>query len=312
VIHAAFDDAERIAYLYVSLPMPLTAVSVNPANVIGGTESTGTVTLSAAAPAGGAIVELSSSDVAVATVPATVIVPAGTTSANFAIITQRVMVSTSVAISGSYAGVTKGTWLFVTPLPATLSSLSLTPTSVIGGDVSTGTVILREPAPPGGAVVALSSSDASVVTIPANVTVAGGATSAQFPVSTTRVTSSTAVTISATFGGATKSAVLTVTPAPLLSSVSLNPTSVRGGSSSTGTVNLGRSAPTGGAVITLSSSNPAVATVPASVTVAAGTTSATFTVATSRVTASTTVTVSAAVDGVTRSEALTVTAGKPK
>ncbi|HYR82572.1 MAG TPA: S8 family serine peptidase, partial [Terriglobia bacterium] len=51
-----------------------------------------------------------------------------------------------------------------------------------------------------------------------------------------------------------------------LSSVALNPTSVNGGSSSTGTVTLSGQAPSGGAVVYLSSSATA-ATVPASVTV---------------------------------------------
>src|SRR2546425_4097410 len=74
-----------------------------------------------------------------------------------------------------------------------------------------------------------------------------------------------------------------------LSSLSLNPTSVTGGNSSTGTVTLSGAAPSGGAQVTLSSSNTVVARVPSSVTVAAGATSATFTVSTSAVTASTTV-----------------------
>ena len=59
-----------------------------------------------------------------------------------------------------------------------------------------------------------------------------------------------------------------------MSSVSLNPTSVTGGASSTGTVTLSSAAPAGGAVVTLGSSNTAAATVPGSVTVAAGATSA--------------------------------------
>src|SRR5262249_54719101 len=104
----------------------------------------------------------------------------------------------------------------------------------------------------------------------------------------------------------TKSAVLTVT-SPTLTSVSLAPTSVKGGTPSTGTVTLNGPAPAGGAVVMLSSSKPGVATVPASVIIAAGATSATFTVFTSRVAYSTTATISATFDGVTRSGELTVT-----
>src|SRR5467141_989632 len=76
-----------------------------------------------------------------------------------------------------------------------------------------------------------------------------------------------------------------------LSSIALNPTSVTGGSPSTGTVTLSGPAPSGGAAVSLSSDNTAAATVPFSVTVAAGVSSAGFTVTTSSVTASTSVTI---------------------
>src|SRR6267143_2024902 len=129
-----------------------------------------------------------------------------------------------------------------------LSSLALNPTSVAGGNSSTGTVTLSGPAPAGGAQVALSSSNTAVATVPSSVTVAAGATSASFTVSTSAVVVSTTVTISASYGGATRSATLTVTPAPppapTLSSLTLSPTSVTGGNSSTGTVTLSGPSPT--------------------------------------------------------------------
>ena len=191
-----------------------------------------------------------------------------------------------------------------------LSSLALNPTSVAGGNSSTGTVTLSGPAPAGGAQVTLSSSNTAAATVPSSVTVPAGATNATFTVSTSVVTASTAVTISAAYGGATRTASLAVTPAapppPSLASLGLNPTSVTGGNSSTGTVTLSGPAPAGGAQVALSSSNTAAATVPSSVTVAAGATSATFTVSTSGVTASTTVTISAAYGGVTRTASITV------
>jgi len=91
---------------------------------------------------------------------------------------------------------------------------------------------------------------------------------------------------------------------PTLSSVGVNPSSVTGGSSSTGTVTLSGPAPTYGATVNLSSS--ASATVPSSVTVASGATSATFPVNTSAVTTSTSVTISASYAGVTKTASLTV------
>ena len=96
----------------------LSSVAVNPASVQGGTPSTGTVTLSAAAPSGGAAVTLSSGNTAAATVPASLTVPAGATSATFPVSTTAVTSSTPVTLSASYSGTTKTTTLTVTPAPA--------------------------------------------------------------------------------------------------------------------------------------------------------------------------------------------------
>jgi hypothetical protein len=196
------------------------------------------------------------------------------------------------------------------PAPASLSSLSLNPTSVTGGSSSTGTVTLSGPAPTGGAQVTLSSSNTTAARVPSTVTVAAGATSTTFTVSTSAVASSTSVAISATYGGATRSAALTVTaappPPPTVSSLMLNPTSVIGGvQSSTGTVTLSGPAPAGGAQVMLSSSSGA-ASVPSSVTVPAGASTATFRVNTSAVLIPTSATISASYNGTTRAADLSV------
>ena len=192
-----------------------------------------------------------------------------------------------------------------------LSSLTLSPTTAIGGAQSSmGTVTLSGPAPTGGAQVSLSSSNTAAARVPSSVTVAAGATSATFTVSTSAVTASTAVTISAACGGATRTASITVAPAPppvvTLSSLTLSPTSVIGGlQTSTGTVTLSAPAPAGGATVALSSSN-GVARVPSSVFVPAGATSASFTVNTSIVLLSTSATISASYNGTTRTAGISV------
>ena len=71
-----------------------------------------------------------------------------------------------------------------------------------------------------------------------------------------------------------------------LRSISLSPSIVFGGASSTGTATLTKVAPSGGTTVTLASDN-AAATVPASVSIPAGASSATFTVTTSAVGANT-------------------------
>ena len=314
-ISAIYAGVTKTASLTVNPAPPptLTSLTLSPTSVTGGDSSTGTVTLSGPAPSGGAQVALSSSDTLVATVPSSVTVAAGATSATFTVRTSAVTASATVTISASYAAVTKTASLTVNPAPPptpTLTSLTLSPTSVIGGRSSTGTVALSGPAPSGGAQVALSSSDTSVATVPSSVTVAAGATSATFTVRTSAVSESTTVTISATFAGVTKTASLTVNPAPppppTLSSLTLNPSTVIGGvQSSTGRVTLSAPAPAGGVTVILSS-NSGTASVPSSVFIPAGATSATFTVNTSIVLISTSANISATYNGTTRTATLTV------
>jgi len=105
------------------------------------------------------------------------------------------------------------------------------------------------------------------------------------------------VTVRATSGGLVHDAtylirVVTQLPPPL-QTPTFSPASIRGGTSSTGTVALAGPAPTGGAVISLLNSNPSVATVPATVTIPQGQTSATFTVSTTPVAATTYVSINA-------------------
>ena len=171
---------------------------------------------------------------------------------------------TSVGAQGSPALVT--VTLTVSPAATTLSSFTLSPTTVIGGNSSTGTAVLSGPAPAGGANVSLSSNNAAAQ-VPASVPVLAGATTAGFTVTTNGISGSTSATITGNYG-AIQTATLNINPATL-ASVTLNPTSVQGGVSSTGTVTLSGKAPVGGAAVVLSSSN-AAAQVPASVTVTAG------------------------------------------
>ena len=184
-----------------------------------------------------------------------------------------------------------------------LSSLTVSPTTVAGGQSANGTVTLTGPAPSGGLTVNLSSSSASA-TAPASVFVAVGTTSAPFTIATTAVSASTSATFTAAYGGVTKQASLTITP-PALTGVSLVPSSVVGGASSTGTLTLSSAAPQGGLSVSLSSGTPA--TVPGSVTVAAGASSAGFTVTTTAVQSQTTATVTATLLGVTKTASLVVT-----
>lgn len=189
----------------------LNTLSLNPTSVVGGNSATGTVTLTAAAPSGGFVVNLSSSNPSVASVPSSVTVPAGATSANFTVSTTAVSASTNVTITASAGSVSRTATLTVNPSSSSVSlqSLTISPTSVWGGSSATGTVRLSGPAPAGGAVVQLRSNS-SRATVPSTVTVPAGATSANFTIRTTSAFSITTVTITATYNGVSRSAQLTV------------------------------------------------------------------------------------------------------
>ena len=94
--------------------------------------------------------------------------------------------------------------------PPELASLALAPTRVVGGSPATGTVTLSAAATGAGAVVALKSSNTALVTVPVSVTVAAGANTANFAVSTRSTRLAKNVTITATWQGKSVNAVLSV------------------------------------------------------------------------------------------------------
>src|SRR5262249_13995368 len=83
---------------------------------------------------------------------------------------------------------------------------------VTAGNTAQGTVTLSSAAPSGGAVVALLSGNTNAATTPASVTVAAGASSANFTVTSRAVTSSTVVTVTANYSNVTRTGTLTVNP----------------------------------------------------------------------------------------------------
>jgi len=283
----------------------IASLSFNPNPVVGGLTVTGTVTLANPAPAAGATVTLASTDAVTVPVPPSVTVAAGQTSADFTVNTA-VTTGTTVTITASYQGSSLGAGLVVNTSPTAIvpTTLSLTPASVNGGDSSTGNVTLSGPAPKGGLVVALTSSDPAAQ-VPASVTVPSGVTTATFPVTTSPVPQEVVATLTATAGGTSVTAPLTVL-APLLEKLVLTPPTLPGGQTSTGTLTLTFAAPAAGAVVALSSDNPAIASVPATVTIPAGGTTATFTVTTKAVPKTLVATIKATLGGLSQTAKLEV------
>ena len=203
-------DVIRLGWQPVGAGVTVASLSANPASVTGGNPATGTVTLTSAASAGGASVALSSASGAVS-VPVSVTVAQGTSTANFGIGTSAVSMTTSTTVAASYGGATRTTTFTVTPAVApALAGVTLGSTGVVGGGSTTGNVTLTVPAGSGGAVVALRSSNPSLVGVPANVVVAQGALSSAFAVTTGPTKRNVTVTIYATYAGVAKTATLAV------------------------------------------------------------------------------------------------------
>jgi hypothetical protein len=104
-ITATYNGVSKSAPLALKPPV-FSSFTLNPTSVVGGSSSQGTVTLSGKAPLGGIVVNLASSKTSRATVPGSVTIPAGASSANF-IVTTTAGGKTSATITASYAGVVK-------------------------------------------------------------------------------------------------------------------------------------------------------------------------------------------------------------
>jgi len=288
-ITASYQSSTKTSAIIVN-PPTLSTISLNPGTVIGGNNSTGTVTLNGPAPSAGIVVNLSSSS-SYASVPTTVTVLSGATSANFSVTTQGVSATITASITATNNGFSGVVSLTITP--ASLSSITFSPSSVVGGNSGQGIVTLNGKAPSGGIAVSLASSNVPKgVSFPASVTIPAGSSSAAFQVTTKAVKSAESLTLNASFGGKTASATLAIQPATL-QSVSVKPASFFGGQSALGTVTM-----TGNVATPLTiklSSSSSIVMVPSSVTISANENFANFAVISKGVTSTQTVTVTAEV-----------------
>jgi uncharacterized repeat protein (TIGR03803 family) len=255
----------------------LDSLALSPASVFPGEPCDGTLSLNLPAPAGGWVVHLSSNDSKVG-VPSSVTVPAGNSSASFPVTVPSASLGETAQISASDADVTLTQNLNVMALYT--SGISLSPSLVYAGSTSTGTVTLNT-ATPSGFTVKLASQYPALVGIPSTLTIPANASSATFQITTKAAANggTYAAWINASDVAASKQATITVQSAHVIQ-LSLNPTTVAGGSGVTGHLTLNVPAPSGGLLVNLASQYPNLVGVPASVTIPAGLTSATFAIST--------------------------------
>ena len=168
-------------------------------------------------------------------------------------------------------------WFWIVAAPSFSKLIAAAPAQIYIGETATVTVTLSSSAPPGGGNATVTSSSPAVATVPATISVAAGANSFQFNVTGANAG---ATTITVNFGAppAPPSTTLTVLALPLLTGqVSISPVSILIGATATASITLDAPAPSAGAVVTLRSSNAAVAALTvANVTVPAGATNASF------------------------------------
>jgi hypothetical protein len=271
----------------------LVSLTLNPSSVPGGSDSTGTLTLSGPAFSGGAAIDVSNSNWNVANIPGPMTIPEGQTAATFGVETNTVSQPSSTTITAQYAGASLPATLTVDA--ASLTDVSVSPSRATGGSSPTGTVSLNVDAPGSGTVVSLSSSNPGVANVPSSVTVQWS-TSATFAVSTAPVSQSTPVTVSASSGGVNVNTTVIVVP-PVPASMSVDQPNPTGGSGCTGGVFLNGNAPSGGALVSLSSSDPAAASVPSAVPIQQGANSAYFSISTQPVSQPTGVAITATYQG---------------
>jgi WD40 repeat protein len=215
----ASRDAKSLAYLSYApgiglIPNPLygegvSGFTLSATSVLGSTSSVATVTLALPAPVGGTAVYIGSNSPNVPAV--TIHIPAGKTTGTATIATLPVSVATIVDLTAQNVGASKTVALTVNP--AALATLQLSVPSVVGGSSTavSGLVTMTGPAPVGGYKVSITSSSA-IAKVPASVTIPAGSNHVSFPITTSAVKSSTAVTIYAICKGVTQTAKLTVTP----------------------------------------------------------------------------------------------------
>jgi hypothetical protein len=269
-------------------PVTFNALTIDPARLAGAAVAQAMLVVTEPA-AFDVIVNLLSDRPQTATIPASVTIPTGATTATFRVVTSDVSASESVRITASNGSQQITQTLTVDPAPPTIQNLVPTPSDAIGGGEIELAVTLTKPAGPGGFTATLSSTDPSLVPPP----------TVQIPTSqqTATVRTRTAAVPAERFIRlglpGTPAANIALRPIPLDRVQS--PGSVRGGGVVTVEVRLIEAAPAGGLRVPLASSDAAIATLPAFVDIPAGSVSAGVSVQIGTVAADTQVTITAGI-----------------
>jgi hypothetical protein len=234
----------------------------------------------------------------------TVSIPFNQTTGTFVITTNPVTVTTPVQIEADYEGNVLFKTLTVVPW---LQQFSVTPTVVPGGDNVTATVTLSSPAPAGGITASVTADVPADISspLPVLITVPQGQTTQTAVITTAIVATQSTVNLTGSIGGVSQTVAVTLTPISIaIQSLTLSPTEIGAGGTSTGTITLATPAPQSGLTINVSSSDATSAfftptssvlyPATAAIQIPANSLTGTFTINAGTIPSSTTVTITAA------------------
>ena len=287
--------------------LTIVGVSLSPTPVTGGQSVTATVAINGIVPAGGSAgnIAFESTSTTTPLVLPTGLIPVTANPFIVTIPTRAVSTQQSpglrVSNDPSAAQISSATAVVVV-LPPTPTSVVFAQPSVAGGSTVRGVVHLNTSAPlSAGITVALANSDPTTATVPASATMNGD--TAVFNVSAASIPADRTITVTATIGGRSQSATLTVRGAAL-SAVTVSPTSVIPGvNSATVTATLSGAVPV---ATTATVDCGAVLTCPATLSFAPNQSSVTFSVAAQPVPSSVALPIKVTLNGVTQQGLLTL------
>jgi PKD domain len=191
------------------LVVPLGGISISQGLTVPSGQSLPlTVQLSTPAPVDGVTIMLASSDPTILTVPLSVFIPQGARSAQTRVTGLAIGSVSVTASSGGYTGDTETVNV--------VGTIGFLPQAVLVGAGGTQNILLllSAPAPSGGLLVNLNSSNTSVATVPSSVNVSGQSATVQVTGVAPGSAIITANTSSPLFSAAGASVSVTVLPAP--------------------------------------------------------------------------------------------------
>jgi hypothetical protein len=272
------------------------------ATLIGGNSTNCTLTLAGPATGPGATIQLSSNNANV-TVPATVFVRAGTSSASFTI--------SSKAVDGLQpATITASRYGFSTTANMDLSSsaiysVSLSAPSLYGDQSGTGTVFLSGASPNSGRTITLSSSLPSITFPTKTFKITDGADYGKFTYDAAPVGATVSGTITATLDDGTYVTTSITNNGPSLYSLSLSPAVVIGGETTVLTIQAQHPVPASGVQVAMDYSAHSYG--PGTILVGSNDVGTAKISTTATTTGSYTETITASYDGTTKSTTIVVT-----